>query len=321
MNPVAFLAVTSGVNQGTVVPVESLLVIGRECRGVDLAHRYVINDDHLVSRSHLELHVDVGQDQAWVVDTSTNGTRVNGRRIERFTRVPIRPGDRVAVGDTEFEFRSGRFEHRPTADKDKNETVRRVQLPDMAMVVGDILSFSTIAEYTPDSVLMENIERLYGGLRSLLSAHSGTLSNYVGDAFFATWEIGTIPDATAMAVRFALEAAGWVRSVAPSLGLRDPNGQPIRVGWGVAAGPAAVSSITGALVSVLGDATNVAFRLSGVAGRNGWSEVVVTKEVHNRTAELFSYSAPAEVEVKGRSALVTVYEAAATGTPWPPTTG
>ena len=58
----------------------------------------------------------------------------------------------------------------------------------MVMVVGDIIGFSTIAETTGDRVLLENIDRLYAGLRQILARHHGTLSNYVGDAFFATWE-------------------------------------------------------------------------------------------------------------------------------------
>ena len=64
-------------------------------------------------------------------------------------------------------------------------------MSDLVMVVGDIVSFSTVSEYTEGAVLLESIDRVYSGLRKLLSAHRGTLSNYVGDAFFATWEAGT----------------------------------------------------------------------------------------------------------------------------------
>ena len=66
----------------------------------------------------------------------------------------------------------------------------------MIMVVGDIIGFSTIAETTGDRALLENIDRLYAGLRQILARHDGTLSNYVGDAFFATWEAAVPDDAT-----------------------------------------------------------------------------------------------------------------------------
>ena len=41
------------------------------------------------------------------------------------------------------------------------ETVRHIAVADMVMVVGDIVAFSSIAEYTDDRVLLENIDRLY----------------------------------------------------------------------------------------------------------------------------------------------------------------
>ena len=66
-------------------PVYDWLMVGRECPGVDERHRLLI-DDPAVSRTHLELRLDLELDQAWLTDHSTNGTRLNGRRIERSRR-------------------------------------------------------------------------------------------------------------------------------------------------------------------------------------------------------------------------------------------
>ena len=188
------------------------------------------------------------------------------------------------------------------------------------MVVGDIIGFSTIAETTGDRVLLENIDRLYAGLRQILARHHGTLSNYVGDAFFATWEAaspdGAAPDDAVAgdgagdparsAVAFTVEAAETVPLIAGGLDLRDPGGGPLRMGWGVALGPAAVSQLTGMLVTVLGDATNVAFRLSGLAGRDGLRGVLVTDAVHHATSAAFAFTPPSTIRVKGRSQPVRV---------------
>jgi len=184
------------------------------------------------------------------------------------------------------------------------ETVRQIAVAEMVMVVGDIVSFSSIAEYTDDRVLLENIDRLYAELRQILARHHGTLSNYVGDAFFATWEAAASPDAARAAVAFAVEAAETVPRIAAGLDLRDPSGGPIRMGWGVAGGPAAVSLMTGMLVSVLGDTTNIAFRLSGVAGRDGRPDVLVTDAVHRATGPGFAFTQPSAIRLKGRSQAV-----------------
>ena len=282
-------------------PVYDWLVVGRECPGVDERHRLLI-EEPTISRTHLELWLDHDRDQAWLTDRSTNGTRLNGQRIERSVPTPIKPGDRVRLGDAELQFRSRRF-IAPVSSL-ALDTVRQIAVAEMVMVVGDIVSFSSIAEYTDDRVLLENIDRLYAELRRILARHHGTLSNYVGDAFFATWEAAASPDAARAAVAFAVEAAETVPRIASRLDLRDPSGGPIQMGWGVAGGPAAVSLMTGMLVSVLGDTTNVAFRLSGVAGRDGRPDVLVTDAVRRATGPRFAFTQPSAIRLKGRSQAV-----------------
>ena len=314
-------------------PVYDWLVVGRECAGVDERHRLLI-DDPAVSRTHLELRLDLELDQAWLTDHSTNGTRLNGQRIERSIPVRIKPGDRVRLGGAELQFRSRRFAAGPGAAAPGPardlKTIREISVTDMVMVVGDIIGFSTIAETTGDRALLENIDRLYAGLRQILARHDGTLSNYVGDAFFATWEAaapdsavydsavydsvtpegagggGDAVDPARSAVAFTVEAAETVPRIAAGLDLRDPGGGPLRMGWGVALGPAAVSQLTGMLVTVLGDATNVAFRLSGLAGREGRPGVLVTDAVYRATSPAFAFTPPSAIQVKGRSQPVEV---------------
>jgi class 3 adenylate cyclase len=293
-------------------PVYDWLFAGRECVGVEDQHRLLI-DDPRVSRTHLELRLDLDLDQAWLTDHSTNGTRLNGRRIERSVPVGIKPGDRIRLGGTELEFRSQRFA--ALADDgaanavQEHKTVRQISVNDMAMVVGDIVSFSTIAENTDDGVLLENMNRLYSELRQILSRHHGTLSNYVGDAFFATWEAAAASDAARAAVAFAVEAAETVPRIAADLELRDPEGGPVHMGWGVASGQAAVTGLTGMIVTVVGDTTNVAFRLSGIAGRDGWPDVLVTDVVYRATSASFTFTRSAAIQVKGRRQAVEAFGA------------
>jgi adenylate cyclase len=312
MGALAYLIAWPGRDDERSIPVRGHLFVGRECDGIDDDHCFLI-DDASVSRSHLEIHLDTGQDQAWLVDRSTNGTWLNGARMERSVPVQIWPGDKVQVGPVEFQFFSRHFSAPAAADP--RQTVRHVSMSELVMVVGDIVSFSTVSEYTEGSVLLESIDRVYSGLRKLLKAYRGTLSNYVGDAFFATWETSSMPDAATAAVGFALDAAAGVREIAPSLPLRDPHGEPVRIGFGVGLGRAAVSMMAGAIVTVLGDATNVTFRLSGIASRSGWPDVVVTDAVHDLIAGQFSFAGPVDVEVKGRAGKVRVFGVAPAGQP------
>jgi adenylate cyclase len=341
----ALLVVSPDGADKRLVPVHDRLVVGRVCAGIDEGQRLLI-DDSTISRLHLEVWLDFERDEAWLTDHSTNGTRLNGRRIERLVPVQMRSGDRVLAGQTELEFRSSRFggmDKGNRAAHDGTTTVLHVAVNQMVMVVGDVVSFSTIAETADDRVLLENIERLFTALRQILLRHHGTLSNFAGDAFFATWEadspagrgpggraagadadgadpgtVGAGGEAPLAAVAFAIEAAATVSQVAAGLDLRDPGGGPLRMGWGVSFGQAAVSRLGGPLGAVLGDATNVAFRLSGIAGRDGWPDVLVTDAVHRAILTRvdasphppgeagFAFTPLPPVQVKGRRQLVEV---------------
>jgi adenylate cyclase len=304
--PAAFLVTEPGSAQERVVPIHDRLFIGRECAGIEPDQRIIVLGED-VSRNHCEIRLDTQQDRAYVVDSSTNGTRVNGTRIERAQPVVLRSGDRIVVGPKELEFRSDQFV--AESGPDHGVTVRNMSLTRMAMVVGDIIQYSTISEYTESDVLMAGLERVFSQLFRLLSAHRGTLNNYVGDAFFAIWELDHNPNGVHDAMEFALAADRLVLELSPELSLRDPEGSPIRMGWAVAAGLVAVSSMTGMLVAVLGDATNLAFRVSGLAGRDGRSDVLATGAVRDATQDRFRFEDPEDVTVKGRMASERIYAA------------
>jgi adenylate cyclase len=280
------------------------LFIGRECAGIDDAHRLLVDGDD-VSRNHVEIRLEPDAGRAWVIDTSTNGTRLNGVRIERAVPIPLKSGDVVRVGEVELQFDSSLY--RLTGQIDARATSRRIFQSELVMVVGDVVEYSTMSEQTDDSVLAASMESIYSELKTLLRANKGTLSNLVGDAFFAVWELDHIPDSAPLAVEFACRACALVNRIAPSLPVAKTWPAPLRMGFGVVLGEAAVSTLTGALVSVVGDDTNVAFRLSAIAGRGGRADVLVTGAVHELTSDRFSFSGPDEVKVKGRTNAITVY--------------
>jgi adenylate cyclase len=294
--PDAHLVVLAGSGAPREVAIYERMFVGRECTGVEPRHRLLV-DDASASRNHLEIRVR-RERGASVVDTSTNGTRVNGVRIERAVPVPLESGDRLTVGSVELEFRTDWS--RPPDAPMPTETIRRMTDAELVMVVGDIVGFSTISATSPSRVVLETLETLLKEFRALLTLYQGTLSNYVGDAFFAVWETGSVPQASQLALEFVIAAAARLDQLAPTLALRSPEGGPLRIGWGVARGEAAVSSMTGALLGVVGDAANLAFRLSGLAAREGRGEVLVAAAVYDDLAERYPFDARAWVAVKGR---------------------
>lgn len=305
--PPAALVLAPGAAAERATPIVDRIVVGRECAGIEEGHRLLIADP-VASRTHFEIRLDHARDEAFIVDSSTNGTHVNGLRIARSAPRALRPGDRVRVGRTEFEFRSDGYAGTGDGERaDSRLTMAQISLAQMMMVVGDLTNYSTSSQFAGDEAVASCLRELYGGLTRLLTRHRGTLNHYAGDALYAVWELEHVPEANDLAVEYALAADRHVREVAPGLPLRGPGGAPLRMGWAVVRGTAAVTTLPHGAVSVLGDATNLAFRLSGLAGRGGRAPVIVGERAREAVAQRFRWGPPERVPTKGRSGDEVVY--------------
>lgn len=94
------LKVAGGNAAGTVIEVTDELVIGRQAAGAG-----TLANDMEISRQHAR--ISGGPDGRYLIEDlgSTNGTWVNGRRIERSTALEI--GDRIEVGGSELVVQIG----------------------------------------------------------------------------------------------------------------------------------------------------------------------------------------------------------------------
>jgi adenylate cyclase len=302
--PLGYLVVMDDNGSERSVPIFDQLFVGRECGGISEPRRLVIPDPE-ISRTHLEIRLDAAGDQAFIIDTSTNGTLLNGLRLERAVPLPLRPGDEIRIGDVALTFRSQRFT--ATTGIAEGRTRTRISLAAMVMVVGDIINYSTISQVTDERVMAQSLHTLWHQLSGVLHAHHGTLNHYAGDAMFAVWEAGRFPDATELAIDFALAADRLVEELGPELPLRGPDGLPIRMGWGVVVGMTALAAMTRSVEAVIGDATNVAFRLAGLAGRDGRAAVMVTSGLRSAVAAQFTWGESEDVEIKGRRGMETIF--------------
>ena len=302
--PLAYLVVAGGGGADHNVPIFDQLFVGRECAGIKEERRLVISDPE-VSRAHLEIRLDAASDQAVVIDTSSNGTLLNGMRLERAVPQPITPGDEIRIGDVALKFRSERFKDGSASAL--GSTRVRIGQTAMVIVVGDIVNYSTISQVTDERVIAQSLHTLWGELGRVLRAHQGTLNHYAGDAIFAIWEASRFPNAAERAIDFALAANLLVEELGPKLPLRGPDGSPIRMGFGVVQGMVALAAMTRSVEAVIGDSTNVAFRLAGLAGRNGRATVMATGGVRRLAEDHFTWGQGEDVELKGRSGMETVF--------------
>lgn len=274
--------------ESRTVEVFGRLVIGRDLSDVP-GHQQLVIDDEAVSRRHAELRVERTTGEAFLLDTSTNGTILDGARIERAVLVPVHAGDVARIGNVEIEF------HVTSATVDPSGpqlTVRRQLTAPMLVAVGDVVGYTSIAETTDSAVLSDELDAVYSEFRALLRLYGGTLGNVVGDAFFAVWDIDGETEPGDRVLQF-VDAAEIV--VGPTR---------FNLGWGVSAGRVSTSVLAGLITTVVGDAVNVGFRLSGIAGRNGQPNVLLTREAVATCSAAVDLTEPFELAVKGRNEAV-----------------
>lgn len=270
--------------------------IGRTCEGVDPSSRHLV-DDPEVSRNHLELRIVGPGRHVVALDLSTNGTRLNGALLERAIPTPVRHADRLTLGHVEIEVLGAPERVSDAVDK---STLRRGYVDTTALVAGDVIGFSAMSQAADSEVLIETVGRLFALMRPLLSDHGGTLGHYAGDAFLGVWTADDERANARSAVRFALAADAAVRQVAPPLPLAG-TGEAVRMGWGVTLGPTAITSMTGPLITVLGDTVNLAFRVADIAGREGRAPLLASSVIRDLAPDEAEYGAAAAYEVRGRS--------------------
>jgi class 3 adenylate cyclase len=274
------------------------LFVGRQCAGIEPRQRLIL-DEPSISRDHFELR-SASDGTTRLIDHSTNGTWVDGRRVERGEPVTLADGARIEVGELALEFRaSAAARSRVEADL----TIRTAGVIPLAIVVGDVIGYTSMTERHGAERVARTMETVFTSLQELLQAYRGTVGNYVGDALFAAWDTRRDQQALANAIRFALDAAELASE------LPGPDDAPLRMGWAVTFGEAVSGRPALSRDSIHGDAVNLAFRLASLAGREGLPGVLVTGEVVDGAPRAAVFAPLDELSVKGRAAAVRAYAA------------
>lgn len=290
----------AGTAAERLVPINGRLLVGRVCAGADAMQALIISDP-AVSRDHFEIRDGA---PATLVDLSTNGTRINGRRVERGAPTPLQDGDEIELGAVKLGFRE-------TADEKPmpevvESTIRLSGATTLAIVVGDIVGYTSMTEAYGGVRVAEVTDGLFGALGELLKRHQGTISNFAGDAIFAAWEAGRDRNAARHAVEFALDAHELVSAAPAATSIRDRAGDPLRMGWAVTLGDAGVGRPGAGHHALHGDAVILAFRVSGIAARSGHSPVLVSAQAAAAAPGAGDYGPLQEIHPKGYSSVTWI---------------
>jgi class 3 adenylate cyclase/ketosteroid isomerase-like protein len=171
----------------------------------------------------------------------------------------------------------------------------------VTVMFADLAGSTTFEEQVDAETAREVMGRYHELLRTVAQRHRAGVTKYIGDGFMAVWGVPAIgPDDAVHAVDAAVDlqehfvelAAQVMESHRVELALRVAvNTGEVVVGAGDA--------------DLVGDALNVGARLEAECPRG---RVVVGEETWRATRGRYNYESLGEVQVKGRSAPVAVYQ-------------
>lgn len=104
-HPHPYIVIVTGDNAGTTVdiPVDRGLVVGRTRNYAQV----IFEQDEFISKKHCEVYYDSIEDALYVTDYSTNGTWVNGYRLNRNQVYAVEKGSMVVLANQKCSFKVG----------------------------------------------------------------------------------------------------------------------------------------------------------------------------------------------------------------------
>lgn len=171
----------------------------------------------------------------------------------------------------------------------------------VTVMFADLAGSTTFEERVDAETAREVIGNYHELLRSTAQRHRAGVTKYIGDGFMAVWGVPEIgPDDAANAVAAAVELQERFVDLAAHVATAHRTELALRVA--VNTGEVVVGAGDADLV---GDALNVGARLEAECPRG---RVVVGEETWRSTRSRYGYESLGQVQVKGRSAPVAVYQ-------------
>ena len=277
--------------------------IGRSCKGVDPQKRILVQDAQ-VSRDHAV--ISRRSEHLQITDRSKNGIWVNDTRLAAGASSKLVDGDTISLG--EFSLRVFCPENVTHVTDPAILTDGTRVTPTEIMVtnvVADVREFTTFSQAHASSDVYAVMKEIFDTFSAIVYNYKGTIKDYAGDAVYAFWDhaVGPISKQAVLACQAAIQQTQTINEIRSKLGGQNIAADNLQMGWGITTGSVTMSHYgsRAADLALVGDCTNLAFRLSGLANKELSEKIVICSQ----TAELIRNDLKIKdlgtVAIKGRT--------------------
>jgi len=206
-----------------------------------------------VSRRHAIVHSQ-GANEFWLIDLgSSNGTYLNGRRVNQPTR--LADSDVIAIGDYKFQFFQPQHPRPSETDAD-NKTIQEIRSLNLWLLLADIESATQMSKQASSDQAARIMGQWLADCKQVIDENGGTINKFLGDGFFAYW---VERDDSAAAVAKALSTLKIAQEKAAPRFRTVLHFGKVFVGGAASMGEE----------SLMGNEVNFVFRVEKLAGKLG----------------------------------------------------
>jgi adenylate cyclase len=283
--------------------------IGRSCKGVD-PHKRILVQDAQVSRDHAVISRRAQQLQ--ISDRSKNGTWVNSIRLAAGASCILADGDTISLGGFSFHvFCPENVTHVTDAAILTDGT--RVIPTEMVVtnVVADVREFTAFSQEYPSSDVYVLMKEIFDTFSGIVYNFKGTIKDYAGDAVYAFWghTVEPISKQAVLACQAAIQQMQTLNEIRAKLSDKNIAAENLQMGWGITTGRVTMSHYgsRSADLALVGDCTNLAFRLSGLANKELSEKIVICAQTADLVREDLALKDLGDLPIKGRTGKAHIF--------------
>lgn len=160
-------------------PLQGAVSIGRQPENI------ICLDSPKVSRRHALIHPQDGQN-FWLVDLgSSNGTFLNGKKLQQPSQ--LSSGDIIGIGDTKCVFLRDATVIGEGFEGQYDRTVCEVVNQNCWLMLLDIIGFTRLSQCTDPDELSKMMGKWMLSCSGIIDCHGGTVNKYLGDGILSFW--------------------------------------------------------------------------------------------------------------------------------------
>jgi class 3 adenylate cyclase len=307
--PHAFLEWLDENQQVQRVEVIDKVFIGRSCTGIDPQKRILVNNAQ-VSRDHAV--ISRRAKSLKIKDMSKNGTWVNGIRLAAGASSDLADEDVISVGGVSITIyaQSGDAVTQEKAILTEGTMVTPTEIV-VTNVVADVREFSTFSQSHGSAEVYALMKEVFDAFSRIVVSFKGTIKDYAGDAVFAFWDhhVEPVSAQAVLACQAALQQDQALSEIRSRLSDQNVAAANLEMGWGITTGIVTLSHYgsRAADLALVGDCTNLAFRLAGIANKDLADKIIICSQTAELVRADFNLQDLGTIPIKGRKGQEQVF--------------